>query len=723
MIQRLFQIFCLFLCLSFVPAETGGVRGLVDKLFEILEARHREILSVEENITHNRSEMERESLVRILESKIREFLRKDKQVFAVLEQIKGSTDADKTLLYKSSLDRLGRFRKTIQEIQNLYFTQPLVLSPPVQIQAGGGNFGTFLSSWEKDTVPQNYEKRTQRQVIPANQKNYYDHVRSQDRKDVAPADTYQKFLQKLNPLPLAKKEVLTKRDSAPIDQFHSRLSKDSQTPFRLSGTDGTFKKFFSNLQDSFKDQKEVRKSQVALPASTSPFDIPGDFYTKLDTPEPKRPLDLLMDDLDRMRHVQSRVKKSDDQSRGSRTFQRFHDQLELSKHQKESLMHELGSELHSRESLENIAGVVRKGKKEKKSSQSMVEMPPEEAREARKTFSDFHRALAEPKASDDSSELYHSDPGTTRNKGDFETFLTSIPESSPRAKSLSSPSFSHDWIGSEVNEGDEGVASKNRFRAILKVLKKENHIAMMEREFVDPEEKQFESELRSVFPERRVESKKSKSVMVPTEGPRFDNFPGNVVEGQARETRLKTSELGTDHLIQPTQRSFSSSQGIIGGPTRNEAPLSSSNQNTTASWARSSAGSGSTTSNDGSHHSFSGLIPEPSIRVARAAETRILRRGATLIPVEIEARDIKDRLFPDINITFEVELAPRNFLAGHILESYEDASWTKTVKTDSNGMARIHLLLDLQEHEVNISRKFETSKEKTVCKILITPRI
>jgi len=710
MSTRLTLTLLFFTWILTAPVKADGVEGLVGKLFEILESRHREILSVEENITHNRSEMERESLVRILEGKIREFLRKDKQVFAVLEQIKSSKDSAKMLLYRTSLSRLERFRQTIQEIQNLYFTRPLVLSPPLQVQTGTGNFGTFLSSWEKDTTPKNYEKRTQREVIPATDQNYYDHMRSQDRKDTAPADTYQKFLTKLNPLPASKREVLEQKDRAPLDKYHSRLSRESKTPFQLSRKDGSFQAFYKNLENSFHDEREVKKSQVAMPASTSPFDVPGDYYTKLDTPEPKRPLDLLMDDLDRMRHIKTGGKSSSNQARSSRSFRRFFDQLELSKQQKESLMDEVGTALHSKESLENIAGKVRQEAKKDAPD------PVDEKGEVKQSFHDFHKALVEPDGVLDDPGLYQSDPGTTRNKGDFQAFLNQIPTSKAPSSNQTPTAFSHDWIGSDVETGT-GASSKNRFRAILKVLKKDNQIAAMEREFVDPDEKKFESELRSVFPEKRVETKKTKSIMVPVEGPRFDSFPGNVVQAAPVEQVLAAPRLAHSAISEISGKPLLGSRSTASSLDRAETPLSSN------TGVQSAPGSSFTTVESSPHLKYSGLLPEPDVRQSRATEARLLSRGATLIPIEIEARDVKDRVYPDVDISFEVELSPKNFLAGHILESFEDDAWRKTVKTDPNGMARIHLLLDLQEHEVNISRKIETTKEKTVCKILITPRI
>lgn len=693
-----------------MPLQADGVGGLVEKLFDILESRHREILSVEESITHNRSEMEREALVRILEGKIREFLRKDKQVYAVLEQIQTSEDSEKALLYQASMNRLTRFRQTIDEIQNLYFTRPLILAPPMEVQTGAGNFGTFLSSWEKDTTPRNYEKSTSRTVINAADKKYYEHLKNKDRKDAPPADSYQEFLSKLNPLPSGRRERLPEKDQTSLDQYHSRLSRDSKTPYQMSQKDGSFQAFYKNLENSFHDKRDVKKSQLSLPVSTSPFDVPEDYYTKLDTPEPKKPLDMLMDDLDRLRNIKSEGNAKSSHPRNSRSFRRFFDQLELSKQQKETLMSEVGSNLHSQETLGEIA------RKTRKENQLKAPLPVDENGEVKQSFHDFHKALAEPGKALDDAEVYQSDPGTTRHKGDFHSFLARIPESKEPTSNTTPGEFSNDWIGSDIDTS-AGASSRNRFRAILKVLKKDNEIAAMEREFVDPDEKKFETELRSVFKEKRVDAAKTKSIMIPAEGPRFDSFPGNVVQATPVEDNI-------------TQRGFEPIKAPIQNQIIAVEQLATNNQKTIAasplpsnSEVDSEPVFSSRTSPSSPHDNYTGLLPEQNIRQARATEARVLSRGATLIPIEIETRDIKDRAFPDVDITFEVELAPKNFLAGHILDSYEDDAWKKTVTTGPDGMARIHLLLDLQEQEVNISRKIESSKEKTICKILITPRI
>ncbi|MCJ8347847.1 hypothetical protein MJH12_20110, partial [bacterium] len=117
------------------------------------------------------------------------------------------------------------------------------------------------------------------------------------------------------------------------------------------------------------------------------------------------------------------------------------------------------------------------------------------------------------------------------------------------------------------------------------------------------------------------------------------------------------------------------------------------------------------------------LVERSDYRVARKAEARLLRRGSHLIPISIEARDVKDRLYPDLPIKFVIKMKPRNFLTGHILDSYTDSPWERVVETNPEGVAQIQLLLNLEGKEVNISRKLNTTREETVCNITITPKI
>ena len=48
-------------------------------------------------------------------------------------------------------------------------------------------------------------------------------------------------------------------------------------------------------------------------------------------------------------------------------------------------------------------------------------------------------------------------------------------------------------------------------------------------------------------------------------------------------------------------------------------------------------------------------------------------------------------------------MEPRNFITGHILNSYVDNPWQHTVKTNTDGVAAVHLLLDLKGKEVSLT--------------------
>ena len=105
------------------------------------------------------------------------------------------------------------------------------------------------------------------------------------------------------------------------------------------------------------------------------------------------------------------------------------------------------------------------------------------------------------------------------------------------------------------------------------------------------------------------------------------------------------------------------------------------------------------------------------MRLARQAEVRVLRKNASLIPIIIETRDKKDRLYSELPLILG-EMEPRNFIMA-ILNSYVDNPWQHTVKTNTDGIAAVHLLL-IKGKEVNISRTLETTMDRTICKVLIT---
>jgi hypothetical protein len=726
-------------------SQTSGISGLVDKLFQILEARHREILSIEENITHNRSDLEKESLLHILRQKVQGFRRKDQQVYGVLEQIKDSQDQNKALLYEQSMHRLGEFRANIDQIQELYFKTEISPAPEIQVQSGGSDFQSFLNTWESKAPVQNYEKRTTHARIPTAQKKYYEHIRKQDRKQDRKirqkGGSYEGFLAELSPRLDKKQRTLPSQDMPAIDKYHQRLKKESRSMVRIRANDKSFAHFYQTLEEGYKDDPaEVRSQKSTLQDTGSPFHISGNPNTSLDTPGPeKHPLDLLIQDLDTLRENQQGLEPEKRKTVTERSFSKFYDQLELSRSQKEARLHQTSGSRSLAEEMDRFKTQSRRAS----------------TREGRQSFSDLQAALSSPKTQ--KSVIIESRPSPTvasQSKQGFKDFLNAIPPSlaqagvvpavSPIKGATPGPS---NWIGSETRESPSARPSHDRFRSILNSLKKENRIAMVQSEFVDPDEKRFEQDLQSIFPERRITSRKPKTMIIKSAGPQFENFPETSLSD---DKKSPLPLLGTrDSSLPRLNQSYpvvSSSQPVSESPIAQdpatpsgEAPVKArvSRKNATLgkptpqvaegkSKPRGPAGQGSIQSavaTTSIHESFEGDVPKPSQRAAAQAQARLLRRGATLIPVQIEARDIKDRLYPDLPISFEVELKPRNFLAGHILDSSQDTPWKKTVQTSSTGTAKIHLLLNLKDHEVNISRKILTTKETTICKILLTPRI
>ncbi|MCJ8345363.1 hypothetical protein MJH12_07475, partial [bacterium] len=150
----LLQAFFLIFVITNITSSTqlSQMEPLLEKLFNILDVRNQEILSIEQNITHNRSSLEKRALTRILKQKVRDFIVKDKQIVSALSQIKASKNEEQRFLYKKSLDRLDSYRSNINQIQELYFRKPTLISPEVKIATGKNNFENFLSTWEDKTT-------------------------------------------------------------------------------------------------------------------------------------------------------------------------------------------------------------------------------------------------------------------------------------------------------------------------------------------------------------------------------------------------------------------------------------------------------------------------------------------------------------------------------------------------------------------------------------------
>ena len=500
---------------------------------------------------------------------------------------------------------------------------------------------------------------------------------------------------------------------------------------RIRANDKSFAHFYQSLEEGYREDPPAVSSQKStLKKTGSPFHVPGNHYANLDTPGPeKHPLDLLIQDLDTLRENQQGIEPQKRKTITERSFNKFYDQLELSKSQKEARLNKASGSRSMREEMDRFKTQSRRAS----------------TREGRQSFSDLQKALSSPKTQVSKIQEKQNVHVAPQSKQGFEDFLSAIPPALAQAGTV--PNISpikgatpgpSNWIGSETQESATARPSHDRFRSILNSLKKENRIAMVESEFVDPDEKRFEQDLQSIFPERRITSRKPKTMIIKSAGPQFSNFPETSLSSKTKTPLplLGTRESTVPILSRAEPLTSSPSLPDSKPPATKPRPLAASStvakaKTPTGKTQKKPGTKGSapavsiqaTAATTEAHVTFEGDVPQPSQRAAMQAEARLLRRGATLIPVQIEARDIKDRLYPDLPITFEVELKPKNFLAGHILDSSQDAPWKKTVQTNSTGKAKIHLLLNLKEREVNISRKILTTKESTVCKILLTPRI
>jgi len=227
------------------------VEDLVEKLFLRLDVRHREILSIEENITHNRSEIEKQSLIRILEQKVRNFIKMEAQVATVLDDMKNSKEKKKVFLFRKSIDRLDHYRKNMDQIQELYFRKPIVVSPEIEISTGQSNFEDFLSNWEDKKPVGSGEKKVRRAVIPVQEKKYFDHAKK-THKQAASASSYQDFLQNLEPAtPMAQHEVMSPQDKMPVDKYYERLHKEKRSPrVKVLKQDQHFSNFYSQMEEN-----------------------------------------------------------------------------------------------------------------------------------------------------------------------------------------------------------------------------------------------------------------------------------------------------------------------------------------------------------------------------------------------------------------------------------------------------------------------------------------
>ncbi len=686
--------------------EASAVEDMVEKLFLRLDVRHREILNIEENITHNRSSIEKESLSRILERKVRDFVKKDAMVAKALDRLKDSPEKENVFLYRKSIDRLDHYRKNIDQIQQLYFRKPLVVSPEINIETGNENFESFLSSWEARKPVHSKERKTRKAIIPNKEVEYFAHVKRQTAQNSSPG-SYVEFLDKLHPeTSKSSHAIVSKSDKKTVDKFHHRLTKEKRSSVPKLQKDQSFSNFFDKLEKTVTTDKKGIEIAKVRDKSGGPFDVQKRYLKELDEPAPPvNKLSSLMSDLDRMaakKRASQRTVKSPEQGR---SFSKFFDQLELSNSQKESIQQGLKTVVDTEKEFDQFLAKAEKS----------IDQDPAK-------FDQLHMALTNPQKAGKEEILNETKtverPRHPAGKGrtSFMEAFAAIPEEN---------------IGESL--GDKGKSANNsgntnRFRVILNSLKKDNQKALLEAEYVDGDEKTFEKELAAVFPDKIELRDAASADIVNTEAVRFDQFPGNI------HNEIDTSEMEMSHFNSRGATSDELNKKIdeneahrLAVLKEKETPLSPNNEGSAYSDGeginQNSAEintSGDQASQAGS--AYDGKIHPRNIRLARQAEARLLRKDASLIPIMIETRDKKDRLYSELPINFQVEMEPRNFITGHILNSYVDNPWEHTVKTNSDGIATVHLLLDLKGKEVNISRTLETSIDRTICKVLITPK-
>ena len=688
-------------------SDVSAVEDMVEKLFLRLDVRHREILNIEENITHNRSSIEKESLSRILERKVRDFVKKDAMVAKALERLQNSPDKENVFLYRKSIDRLDHYRKNIDQIQQLYFRKPVVVSPEIDIETGNENFETFLSSWESRKPIHSKERKTKTAIIPNKEVEYFSHVKRQAATSSTPG-SYVEFLDKLHPeTPKPSHKIVAKADRKAVDKFHKRLTKEKRSSIPKLQKDQSFSSFFDQLENTVTTSKKEIEIGKVREKSGGPFDVQKRYLKELDEPTPQvNPLTRLMSDLDRMTAQKRSTQRSTNSKQKGSSFSKFFDQLDLSNSQKASIQEGLKDTVDSDKEFDQFVA---------KAEKSMTKDPTQ--------FSQLHLALTEPKKAG-KEEVFKETKTVERPRHPAGKGRTSFMEAFSAIPTEKINSSKND-----EGKPEAGFDNTNRFRVILNSLKKDNQKNLLEAEYVDGDEKTFEKELAAVFPDKIELRDAAKADIVKTEIVRFDQFPGNIhneVDTIEMEMGNFDSRGATSEEL--NKRIDANEERRLAALSNTEAPLSSNNKEGSAY----SDGEGSQESSAEINTSgepagetgaaYDGKIHPRKMRLARQAEARLLRKNASLIPIVIETRDKKDRLYSELPIDFQVEMEPRNFITGHILNSYVDNPWQHTVKTNTDGVAAVHLLLDLKGKEVNISRTLETSMDRTICKVLITPK-
>lgn len=653
--------------------ELSQMEPLLEKLFNILDVRNQEILSIEQNITHNRSSLEKKALIRILKQKVRDFIVKDKQIVGALDQIKASKNEEHRFLYKKSLDRLDSYRSNISQIQELYFRKPTLISPEVKIATGKNNFESFLTTWEGKSSKRDYSKRVTRATIPLEQKKYFDHQKNQTKVKKVQQANYGKFLKELSvDNSIKKKTLVAKRDISNLDKFHKQLKTEKPTAVKKMSKDQSFSGFFNSLEQNVQTQQAKKPTRAIKNGSVSPFQVPKDYEKQLRKPTPKvTPMARLMDDLDRLRVKQRSKSKFHRDTKSEQSFQGFMSQLELSNKQSKAKTNKKGS---FKDLLAMGSGSTKKPEVIQKKS----------------SFSDLQQALSDPKKVTD-KRVEVEKVQVVGKKQQFNKYLAAIPEVNHQATPVPRPLPQQ--------------PSTNRFQVILNNLRHDNGTSLNTAHLIQsPVEEKLENQLTTVFKARKDTIVKEPLTIKGNTQPNFSSFPSNSTHLKSMHSK---SEIGLNLAELPVQLPISSKTDD------KESNTTKQEQKSTTDKPMASA----------SDKEAVDLKDQSEYKVARKAEARILRRGSHLIPISIEARDVKDRLYPDLPIKFVIEMKPKNFLTGHILDSYTDSPWERVVETNPKGVAQIQLLLNLEGKEVNISRKLNTSREETTCNITITPKL
>lgn len=673
------------------------VEDLVEKLFLRLDVRHREILSIEENITHNRSEIEKQSLIRILEQKVRNFIKMEAQVATVLDDMKNSKEKKKVFLFRKSMDRLDHYRKNMDQIQELYFRKPIVVSPEIEISTGQSNFEDFLSNWEDKKPVGSGEKKVRRAVIPVQEKKYFDHAKK-THKQAASASSYQDFLQNLEPAtPMAQHEVMAPQDKMPVDKYYERLHKEKRSPrVKVLKQDQHFSNFYSQMEENIEEQAKRAEHHEVQAKGGSPFNVQKQMLEELrEVRKNETPLQALMHDLNRMTEEKRNDVVQNNRRKQGDSFSNFYDQLELSNVRKEQAMVEVRRGVGADEEFRNFVSKARQEVK-KESAKKAADAPDN-------PFAAFTDAMHNTESREGEKVAYAKDKVINpKSRVSFSQAFGEIPEERHLVKAEKKPEKKEE-------------PNTNRYRVILNTLKKDNQKKIEESHYLVPEERQLEDQLKTVFtvksPKKQKDGRDLK--VVENAGPSFDPFPGNIKDTGERpklDKRLEVTNLGNQRVSYASMKKKDET-----GVVMEEKPLMSP---TASSSGEPAAPVGEAPSGD----ELSNEVSPMEDRYSRLAQARLLRKGASLIPIVIETRDTKDRLYQDLPIRFEVEMKPDNFVVGQILDSFTDSPLSKTVATNREGVAQIHLLLDLQQQEVNISRRIMSSSEETICKVLITPK-